>query len=273
VKVPGLTQLFLPKFWSGFDLQKTPRSLIFFRLVSRLKSAQTGLTMIEVLIVVAILALLLISLSLTINLQLMRSRDVQRKAHLEKLKVAFENYYNDNACYPPTDIFFNGGTAPDPAICDQPLPALQPYLDKVPCDPDTKIPYSYFEVDGGQICDGYRLYTQLEDENDKGIASVGCSKTGCGDLSDYNYGVSVGGELAIGDGIIEEAQPTIPPGMPTGQLGTYACSPNSDPSFNNGDPYCRPYDFPANHGCGASTSTPQECDPYCYVGSPIICSD
>jgi len=217
------------------------------------------------------LALLIISLFLAVNLQLMRSRDAQRKAHLEKLRHVFENYYNDNQTYPPEDVFFNGGTAPDPAICDKSIPALAAYLDKVPCDPATRQPYSYYSVYHGLVVDGYRLYTELEDKNDKGITSVGCTSAGCGDLSDFNYGVSVGGELAVrGSGVISDS-PTIPPGMPTGYNGEFSCSPNSNIFFNGGLPYCKGYSDPVGSGCSASTLTAEVCNTYCYVDSPIIC--
>jgi prepilin-type N-terminal cleavage/methylation domain-containing protein len=246
LKIPDLTQSFKSRF-------------------------QTGFTLLELLIVVAILALLIISLFLGVNLQLMRSRDAQRKAHLEKLRLVFENYYNDNQTYPPENIFFNGGTKSDPAICDQPLAALQPYLDKVPCDPDTREPYNYLSIYHGLVADGYRLYTQLEDKNDQGIKAVGCTSAGCGDLSDFNYGISVGGELSVrGDGTISDS-PTIPVGMPTGFIGNYVCSPNYNILVNGGRPYCKSYSDPVGRGCGAATLSLGECSPYCYAGSPIIC--
>ena len=238
-----------------------------------LKKSSTGFSLIELLVVVAILALLLIALFLAVQLQLMRSRDAVRKGHLEKIKIAFENYYNDNECYPPTDIFFNGGTEPDSALCDKPLPELEGYLDTVPCDPDTKKPYTYLTLEGGAICDGYRLYSKLENENDQGIPRVGCTKDGCGSFTDVNYGVAVGGTLVQSGSTPISPTPTFPPGFPTGFNGNWVCSPNSDINVNGGQAYCKTYLPVEGHGCGASLTTQAECALYCYTDSPIMCSD
>lgn len=233
----------------------------------------SGFSMLEILVVVAILALLIISLLLVVQLQLMRSRDAIRKGHLEKLKVAFEGYYNDNDCYPPTDVFFNGGSEPDGALCNKPLAALEGYLDVVPCDPETEKPYTYYPLENGEICSGYRLYAKLEDENDQGIPKVGCTKAGCGAFTDVNYGVAVGGTLVQSSNVVASPTPTFPPGFPTGFNGNWVCSPNSDPNVNGGQAYCKTYLPVQGHGCGASLTTQAECALYCYTGSPIICSD
>ncbi|MBD3279271.1 MAG: hypothetical protein GF390_01005, partial [Candidatus Pacebacteria bacterium] len=63
-------------------------------------SSQAGLTLIELLVIVTIIAVVLILLVLSIPRQLGRARDSQRKSDLEKIKVAFEDYYNDHHCYP-----------------------------------------------------------------------------------------------------------------------------------------------------------------------------
>ena len=233
-----------------------------------------GFTLIELLIVVAIVALLGVALMFGLQLQLARSRDARRKADLEKLRIVFENYYNDHNCYPPTDVFFNGGSAPDGALCGKPLPALQPYLDKVPCDPDTQVPYAYYSPNGKTICEGYRLYTKLEDSNDQGIPRVGCGKTGCGALTDVNYGIAIGANLyqSTTTVLVPTPTPTSPPAVPTGFNGSWVCSPNADPRINGGRPYCKSYSPVTGHGCGASFGTATICAQYCYPGSAIICS-
>jgi general secretion pathway protein G len=99
--------------------------------------------MIELLIVIAIIASLAVIFLLMARTQISRARDADRKADLNRIKIAFEDYYNDNGCYPPATILDNCGG-----------PELRPYLDKVPCDPDGN-PYLYLPVEGAE-CSGYR---------------------------------------------------------------------------------------------------------------------
>jgi len=228
--------------------------------------------LIEFLVVAAIISLLILATLFGVQLQLMRARDAHRKADLEKLKVAFEHYYSDNDCYPDYDIFYNGGVEPDPAICGQAIPELTPYLNQIPCDPETGLPYAYYPPEGKTSCEGYRLYTKLENDQDQGIANVGCSASGCGGQTSYNYGVSVGGSLIQQTGsVAPTSAPTVTPEVVYN--GEWVCSPNSDPNINGGEPYCKQYTNPIGHGCGASYPTESECDLDCYTGSWITCSD
>ncbi len=235
--------------------------------------AQSGFTMIELLIVVAIIALVGTAMMMGLQLHTMKARDSRRKADLEKIKIAFEHYYNDNDCYPPADVFFNGGSEPDPGICNQPLAALEPYLKTVPCDPTTGRPYVYAPPDAGE-CTGYRIYTKLENNNDASIEAVGCYKNACGTSEPYasnNFAVAVG--AAIPEDGFNPGIPALPTVIPTGYMGNFACSPNSDPGVNGGNPYCKEYDSPQDHGCGAAFSTLGICSTYCYQGASITCSD
>src|SRR3990167_8847632 len=127
-----------------------------------------GLTLTELLIVISVIALLLLMLLLSLSNQLGRSRDARRKADLERIKVAFEDYYNDRGCYPPPTVLNDcWGTS------------FRPYLSMIPCDPVTRIPYYYVPV-GEDGCDGYRVYAGLEDNQDPIIAELSCSgPAGC----------------------------------------------------------------------------------------------
>lgn len=262
-----------------------PNKLSKFRLKVKAQTRDShhslGVTLIEILLVVTILSLLGLAMLFAVRLQLSHSRDAQRKTHLDKLRTVFENYYNDNGCYPPVDVFFNGGAGPDSSVCGQPLAQLEPYLNAVPCDPQTNLPYAYYSPNGKTICEGYRLYTQLEDAKDPGIPRVGCNQDGCGGLIDYNYGVSVGTSL-VDTGIVVPTPTGVPPSsapsvVPTGFLGNWACSPDSD-SQHGGVPYCKYYNPVAGNGCGASFPDspvlPKSaiCDQYCYPGTPIMCN-
>jgi prepilin-type N-terminal cleavage/methylation domain-containing protein len=152
-------------------------------------SGQRGMTLIEILVIVAIIGVLSVAVFAGYSRQVSRSRDAQRKDHLEDIRIAFEDYYNDNACYPDLALLANCGSAD-----------LSPYLKTIPCDPQDDLPYKYFAFQGN-VCRGYRVLVQLENTNDPHIASMGCDQTnGCYyDDTSYNFGIAMGGSVAGGD--------------------------------------------------------------------------
>lgn len=173
-----------------------------------------GFTLTELLIVVSILILLMLAVLVNWKLQVDRARDTIRKKNLNDIKRAFEEYYNDKNCYPPLTILSN---------CNG--PELQPYMTAVPCDPDTKLPYKYVPIDETippNLCLGYRAFTELRDVKDTDIGALGCNGiTGCGYGSDWNYGISSGGSVAL-PGFDPGAMPTPTPAPPS---GSNACDP------------------------------------------------
>lgn len=139
-----------------------------------------GLSLIETLIVITILAILILMGIMAMQKQITKGRDAERKADLEKIKLALEDYYNDNDCYPVATWL---------VICGA---SLSPYLKEIPCDPQTGDPYEYLPV---ASCAGYRVLTALENQNDPSSLTVGCDGTVCGTNSPYNennYGISQG---------------------------------------------------------------------------------
>ncbi len=179
---------------------------------------QAGLTMIELLVVATVIGLLMIALYFSIQIQITRSQDSRRKADLEAIKVAFEDYYNDNNCYPPANVLLqcNGSQ-------------LEPYMDRVPCDPDDQ-PYLYQPL--VNRCDGYKLFAQLQDPNDPVISQLGCAGSdGChigAGFQEYNYGISAGTVLVdpalrTTDGSSGPSASASPTPAPSG--GVYVCVP------------------------------------------------
>ncbi|MDP3954931.1 MAG: prepilin-type N-terminal cleavage/methylation domain-containing protein [bacterium] len=136
------------------------------------KKNEHGLTLVEIIIVVALLAILgmIVLVALNPSVQIKKSSDARRKADLQKLTRKLEDYYNDKKCYPAS------------LICNAPLP---PYVEKIPCDPKGGS-YGYTSD-----CSSFRIYAKLEFLSDPIIEKVGC-KNGCGPggSSDYNWGVS-----------------------------------------------------------------------------------
>lgn len=170
-----------------------------------------GFSLIELLVIIAILAIIFILLLLSMGKQVPQSRDAERKADLEKIKVAFEDYYNDEACYPPPDVLQNCEGAD-----------FRPYLSSIPCDPMSGDPYIYIplQADG---CKGYRVLAGLERDDDPAIAELDCDGVdGCGYGADYNYGVAAGTTVFDPDG---EPLPS-----PTPVSSPVSPSPSSAPS-------------------------------------------
>ena len=144
-----------------------------------------GFTLTEILIVVSILLILLMLVLHNLQIQIMRSRDSQRKTDLHNIQKAFEEYFNDKQCYPYDAILTR---------CND--NDLQPYQQRVPCDPTTKEPYLY--VPGAPtLCSGYRVCAKLEYTKDPDITRIGCDPlTGCGWSPGYNYCLSTGFDVA-----------------------------------------------------------------------------
>lgn len=166
------------------------------------RTFQSGLTMIEILIVTAIIGILVIIAITTLPQQLNKARDGRRKSDLQKIKIAFENYYSDNDCYPDPDILDNcGGTE------------LSPYLATIPCDPQTETKYLYAPEAGASCAHYYRVFSNLEVDIDPVVEELNChTLSGCGaytyfgeelglDSLEYNYGVSEGVPVFVSDGI------------------------------------------------------------------------
>ena len=156
--------------------KQVAQSLICFnKYMSRFR-LKNGFTLIEVIIVVTILALLAIVLLSTVTKQRVKGEDARVKSDLERLKIAFEDYYNDNNCYPP-DTWFDEAS-------DCGSGNLSPYLSSIPCDFRDGVPYHLDHPEGG-TCGSFALYANFRNEEDPSAFDV-TSQTG----GSYNYAVS-----------------------------------------------------------------------------------
>lgn len=218
------------------------------RLVG-LARLQAGLTMIEILIVLSILAILAILFWFSVSKQTSKGRDAKRKDDMQKVQIAFEDYYNDNDCYPNLSVLSQCNSA-----------ALAPYLSKIPCDPLTNQPYLY-QAPGGDNCSGYRVLVQLENSEDPAIVRLGCdAESGCG-YSDptYNYGSSAGNTPINAGGWIGSGN----------ELQRWACSPQTAAR----DASCNIYADPEAYGCPVNWTELSDCVSNCYNDSPYICGE
>ena len=122
-----------------------------------------------------------------------RGNDARRKRDLGKIKVAMEEYYNDNKCYPSGAILVSLNSQ---SVCNTSVPQF-PGLNPWPCDPSTNMPY-LVTVDSSSGCPKwFKVFAELRNKNDKDIPSNWSSSIiHVGDPSQtysslqVNYGVS-----------------------------------------------------------------------------------
>jgi prepilin-type N-terminal cleavage/methylation domain-containing protein len=133
-----------------------------------------GLTLVELLVVVAILALLVIAGIWAYRTQMSKGWDARRKADMDRIKVAVEEYEKDHDCYPPEELLkCNPGTG------------LKPYINQIPCDPRTKVDYKY-EISADSCPRWFRLYSILDYRKDPIMAKINCTHN-CGPNCEYQY--------------------------------------------------------------------------------------
>ena len=145
-----------------------------------------GFTLTELLIVITILVVLGLAVLIGINpmAQIFKGLDARRKADLNKIKIAIENYYADHDCYPNFPLNSEGNPT---YVCDSDF--LKPYLASMPCDPSTKTPYTLYLSPPGASCpQQYAVYAQIYsffDKNANGIPD--CPNTYVVNSSDMSF--------------------------------------------------------------------------------------
>ena len=93
---------------------------------------RNGFTLVEILITMTILAILAVMMVGVFNAIGMtnKGRDARRKKDLNRIKIAFEEYFNDKGYYPRNIDTWN-----IKANCNS-SSVFAPYLVPWPCDPD-----------------------------------------------------------------------------------------------------------------------------------------
>ncbi|MBP9818203.1 type II secretion system protein [Candidatus Shapirobacteria bacterium] len=147
-----------------------------------------GFTLVELLIVFAIILILVTVMLTNLNFEVLTNRgyDGIRKRDLGRLKVAFEDYFNDKGCYPTQDLI-------DSQVCDG--SGFSPWLATWKCDPG-RVPY-IIAVENSTCPKWYKAGTQLRNHNDSDIPSGWYDQLvtnhfidGFATKDDVNYGVS-----------------------------------------------------------------------------------
>ena len=121
---------------------------------------ERGLTLIELLIVIAIIGVLGGALLTIVNPieQVSKSNDARRKADLAQVQRALELYYNDRGTYPPSSATYRiqvGTTTYNWGS------AWSPYISGLPRDPSSSQSYVYYSPpsSSGQT---YYIYASLQ---------------------------------------------------------------------------------------------------------------
>jgi len=117
---------------------------------------KSAFTLIEVLVVVAILALLTLAAIVSFGGSRDKADDSRVKSDLDRLKIAFEDYYSDHNCYPPLEWF--------DSTADCGSDHLQPYLNVMPCNRKTGLPYTLRKDATG--CTWFKLYGTITNPTD-----------------------------------------------------------------------------------------------------------
>lgn len=147
---------------------------------------KNGYTFVELLIVISIVLILAMMMIGILNPAALvnRGSDAQRKKDLNRIKVAFEEYFNDKGYYPNDVLLTN---LKNKNNCDS-TTVFAPYLIPWPCDPNGN-PYLIY-VENNE----FRVITNLQNKSDKDIPDFWYERE---DISIYgsskdqvNYGVS-----------------------------------------------------------------------------------
>jgi len=153
-----------------------------------------GFSLTELLVVVAIIAIMVAIFTGAINpiAQINKANDSRRKKDLNRIKIAFEDYYNDNSCYPTQDFIeqlTNASNCGDDEM-------FSPWLTDWPCDPVSKEPYMIVVEDDDDCPDWFKIYANLENRNDNDIPEgwysegTGILLSGGYSIDNVNYGTS-----------------------------------------------------------------------------------
>lgn len=124
-------------------------------ILKNIKIYRKGMTLVEILIVISVIAFLAILAVIYLRTQIFKSYDARRKTEIKRIAIAVEEYEKDHDCYPiSSSVVCTGGGA-----------GLQPYLDRIPCDPVTGASY-YYEHETTSCPKWYRIYSSLQNESD-----------------------------------------------------------------------------------------------------------
>jgi len=199
-----------------------------------------GFTLVEILIALSILAILAFIALIAFRSQTFKGYDAKRKSDMNRIAIAVEEYEKDHSCYP----------LPQLVVC-KPGNGLQPYLNKIPCDPVTGASY-YYDYQNSVCPSWFRVFSILQNKTDSAIIP------GIGPNAAFNFYLGSANSPAVisqspapssGGGV--SLTPT-PGGNTGGNSGFYGCingscvpinwdssrpGPACDPNYQNSSCY------------------------------------
>lgn len=214
-------------------------------IIKHIKRIIKAFTLVEILVVSAVIGLVSIFSIVNGQTQLQKTRDAVRKSNIDRIKLAIEEYYQDQECYPQAL----------PACGNSFQDGNMTIIDNIPCDPTEKLSYTYVP-ETSNCPKSYQLYATLEYKSDGIIDKIGC-RNGCGPECQFNYGVASTNEklnpFCSTDSVLNTtatSSPQVPANHPTDVI-QYVCSPNgnceaySNPEISDcpnvyvNDPFCQ----------------------------------
>lgn len=140
-----------------------------------------GFTLIELLITIAIIGILATVMSYAWTSVLAREHDNIRKADLNRIKTALEQYATDNRTYPAlSTVTIPGGTCINFIASNQLAPLTPSYMSSIPSDPtngnsSSSLTGQYLYItrtnSNGFDSSGYALLATLENNSDPSIVA------------------------------------------------------------------------------------------------------
>lgn len=130
----------------------------------KISTKSGGFTLVELIVVVTIIAIMAVIMAGIFNSVgiFNKARDAQRKKDLGRIKVAFEEYFNDKGCYPGEIIVDQLSLAEN---CGKTI--FSPWLGTWPCNPGG-LPYKIV-TEVSDCPKWFKAMTELENLNDSSI--------------------------------------------------------------------------------------------------------
>lgn len=160
-----------------------------------------GVTFIELMVVVAILALMTIAAIMAINpIELInQARDAQRKKDLGRIKISFEDYFNDKGCYPNQTL---ATSLMIKTNCDSQV--FLPWLPSWPCDPKNE-PYKLVVGSDANCPKWYMMEANLESSKLRTLQNQVVNE-GTGETQVVSIGATTtisGGNVPVGEVVMD----------------------------------------------------------------------
>ena len=139
---------------------------------------KNAFTLVELLVVISIMSILTVITVSQFTAARIRSRDVARKADLNSLSKALQNYYADYGLFPDEEKFDWGGEFNDAGYI---------YMKVVPRENSENLDEYCYEVNGDG--DMFALYSELENEDDEEYNKEGDAYSTSNCSGPYNYAI------------------------------------------------------------------------------------